>query len=153
MRRRRGHPVAKAVVVGLAALALTVAVNVGNPDAGTVSDASVENAIRQVTASDSASADPAMQQVLKEATVLTTEEGGSVCERAAEELERLGAEPKCVLARAGYLDIRGNVWSCTATGDGWVEVVVLSEGGERGCKRQSIRMERDQWESIMEHGV
>jgi hypothetical protein len=137
----------------LASLALTVAVNVRSSGTGMVSDASVERAIQRVTAAGSESADPAVEKVLKEATIQTTEQGGSVSEQAAAELNRLSAEPMSVLARAGYLDLKGDVWSCTVTGDGWVEVVVLSEGGEGRCKRQSIRMERDRWESVMGDGA
>lgn len=33
----------------------------------------------------------------------------------------------CVLARSGYIDFSGSVWSCTVVGDGWVEIRLVQE--------------------------
>lgn len=152
VRRRRTHKVAAAIVVAVASFAITVAACLSGPAPHAVDDASVERVIQGV-ASGSACEDDLTSKVLQEATVQTSDKSASVRDQATCELERLCAEPRSVLARAGYMDLRGSVWSCTATGDGWVEIVVLSEGGEGGCRRQCVRMEREQWERIMRSGA
>lgn len=57
------------------------------------------------------------------------------------------ARGSCVLAQAGYLDLLGDVWSCTVVGGGWVEVVVvrsLEDGA--GSEVKTIRMDASEWE-------
>ena len=46
----------------------------------------------------------------------------------------------CVLVHAGYLDLLGNVWCCTVTGDGWVDTCFVSERGE-ACEVRRQRVE------------
>ena len=149
VRRRRTRKVVAAFVVALVSFAITVAACDTGPSPGVVDDSSVERVIQSVASDGDGQVDPATAQVLQEASIQTTHQPVCVSDQATSELERLRVEPKSVLARAGYLDMFGSVWSCTVAGDGWVEIVVLSDGGEGGCKRQCVRMEREQWERIM----
>lgn len=64
--------------------------------------------------------------------------------RLLEEYARAG---KCVLVRAGYLDLLGNNWSCTVVGDGWVDtVVVRGTRDSRGSEVKVVRMDAKEWE-------
>ncbi|WP_373576368.1 hypothetical protein [Parafannyhessea umbonata] len=64
--------------------------------------------------------------------------------RLLEEYARAG---KCVLVRAGYLDLLGNNWSCTVVGDGWVDtVVVRGTRDSRESEVKVVRMDAKEWE-------
>lgn len=54
-------------------------------------------------------------------------------------------EGSCLLREAGYLDLFGNVWSCTVQGPGWVDVCVVSEGADGGSEVRVVRMDVDEW--------
>lgn len=54
----------------------------------------------------------------------------------------------CLLRRAGYLDLLGNVWSCTVEGPGWVDVVWVSASQEGGGSRvRVVRLGLEEWEA------
>lgn len=57
----------------------------------------------------------------------------------------------CVLVDSGYLDLLGNVWSCTVQGDGWVEVTVVRDGEREGaCEVATVRMDAEEWARELE---
>ncbi len=69
-----------------------------------------------------------------------------MCEEAQSVLSSYRERGGCVLARAGYVDLMGRVWSCTVQGDGWVDVVVVRSGEEGGGSVvTTARMRRDEW--------
>lgn len=54
----------------------------------------------------------------------------------------------CLLRRAGYLDLLGNVWSCTVEGPGWVDVVWVSASqGGGGSRVRVVRLGLEEWEA------
>lgn len=67
------------------------------------------------------------------------------------EAERLLAayeqQGSCLLREAGYLDLFGNVWSCTVQGPGWVDVCVVSGRDGDGSEVRVIRMDVGEWEA------
>lgn len=71
----------------------------------------------------------------------------SLQDTAAQLLEEYARAGKCVLVRAGYLDLLGNNWSCTVVGDGWVDTVVV-RGAEDSRKSEVkvVRMDVKEWE-------
>ena len=71
----------------------------------------------------------------------------SMQDTAAQLLEEYARAGKCVLVRAGYLDLLGNNWSCTVVGDGWVDTVVV-RGAEdpRKSEVKVVRMDVREWE-------
>lgn len=71
----------------------------------------------------------------------------SMQDTAAQLLEEYARAGKCVLVRAGYLDLLGNNWSCTVVGDGWVDTVVV-RGAEDSRKSEVkvVRMDAKEWE-------
>ena len=53
----------------------------------------------------------------------------------------------CLLRRAGYLDLLGDVWSCTVEGPGWVDVVLVRRAeGDRGSRVRVVRLALEEWE-------
>ena len=48
-------------------------------------------------------------------------------DEAACVLEESGERGDCIVARSGYLDLLGRVWGCVLQGEGWVEIVLVSE--------------------------
>ena len=64
-------------------------------------------------------------------------------------LESYQEQGSCVLVRAGYLDLLGQVWECTVLGDGWVDVCVVGEE-EDGCLVWRTRMEVSEVERLCE---
>lgn len=71
----------------------------------------------------------------------------SLQDTAAQLLEEYARVGKCVLVRAGYLDLLGNNWSCTVVGDGWVDtVVVRGTGDSRKSEVKVVRMDAKEWE-------
>lgn len=64
-------------------------------------------------------------------------------------LEGYQEQGSCVLVRAGYLDLLGQVWECTVLGDGWVDVCVVGEE-EDGCLVWCTRMEVSEVERLCE---
>lgn len=64
-------------------------------------------------------------------------------------LEGYQEQGSCVLVRAGYLDLLGQVWECTVLGDGWVDVCVVGEE-EDGCLVWRTRMEVSEVERLCE---
>lgn len=67
-------------------------------------------------------------------------------EEARSVLSSYQDERDCVLARAGYVDLMGRVWSCTVQGDGWVDVCVVRSGEEGGGSVvTTVRMRGDEW--------
>lgn len=50
----------------------------------------------------------------------------------------------CALARHGYLDLGGRVWSCVVQGDGWSEVCLVVER-EGGCSVRRVRFDGRAW--------
>ena len=48
-------------------------------------------------------------------------------EEARRCLERYRKEGDCVVSRSGYLDLLGGTWGCVMQGDGWAEVLLVSE--------------------------
>lgn len=77
----------------------------------------------------------------------TYEADGNVPVVSGSILEEYRENGSCALARAGYIDLLGNVWSCTMVGDGWVDTVIV-RGTEDGAKSEVkvIRMEASEWE-------
>ena len=78
-------------------------------------------------------------------------------EEASAVLERARDAQPCVLVDSGYLDLLGNVWSCTVQGDGWVEVTVVREREQgKGSDVTTVRMDADAWarelEGVMRDG-
>ena len=71
---------------------------------------------------------------------------GDVPDAAEELLRAYQSGGRCTLAQAGYLDLVGNVWSCTVQGEGWVEVAVVRALIEGGSEVTTIRMDADTWE-------
>ncbi len=71
---------------------------------------------------------------------------GNVVQAASAELERYRLRGDCVLCRAGYLDLLGDVWGCLVQGPGWVEMCVVEEheDGIRSTVR-TVRMEEEEW--------
>ena len=71
---------------------------------------------------------------------------GNVAQAASAELERYKSRGDCVLCRAGYLDLLGDVWGCLVQGPGWVEMCVVEEheDGARSTVR-TVRMEEEEW--------
>ncbi|MGN0075943.1 MAG: hypothetical protein ACI38Z_03100 [Parafannyhessea sp.] len=54
---------------------------------------------------------------------------------------------ECVLARAGYVDLLGGVWSCTVVGDDWVDTVVVRAREDKlSCEVKTVRMDVSVWE-------
>lgn len=74
-----------------------------------------------------------------------------------DETERVLEERKgrgdCVVSKAGYLDLAGRTWGCVLQGDGWAEVLVVSEDEEgTGCEVVSWRMDAEDAERALEGG-
>ena len=71
---------------------------------------------------------------------------GDVPSAAEESLREYQSDGGCVLVQAGYLDLVGDVWSCTVQGDGWVEVTVVRSRVEGGSEVTTIHMDAGAWE-------
>ena len=70
---------------------------------------------------------------------------GELADVATGELEAYEEQGNVVLARAGYLDLTGDVWSCTVLGPGWVDTCVVSEDEDSGgCTVVRVRMAPDE---------
>lgn len=68
-------------------------------------------------------------------------------ESASELLVRYRDRGDCVLCRAGYADLAGNVWSCVIQGLGWVDLcVVVQEDGDAGSSVSTLRLKVSEWE-------
>lgn len=67
-------------------------------------------------------------------------------DEASRLLEGYEDEGSCLLREAGYLDLFGNVWSCTVQGPGWVEVCVVSQAEGTGSEVKVVRMGIEEWE-------
>jgi hypothetical protein len=72
-------------------------------------------------------------------TIATWTEEGELPEVASAVLSDYQGAGSCVLVHAGYLDLLGNVWGCTVTGDGWVDTCLVSEkGGSCEVRRRRV---------------
>ena len=70
---------------------------------------------------------------------------GELVDVATAEIEVYEEQVGVVLARAGYLDLTGDVWSCTVLGPGWVDTCVVSEDEDSGgCTVVRVRMAPDE---------
>lgn len=49
------------------------------------------------------------------------------------------------LAQAGYLDLLGNVWSCTVQGRDWVDVCFVRQLDAGRSEVEVVRMRADEW--------
>lgn len=68
-------------------------------------------------------------------------------------LEDYQGQDSCVLADAGYLDLRGRVWSCTVMGDGWLDVVIVrAREAEGDTEVTTVRMDAADWERELAEG-
>ena len=67
---------------------------------------------------------------------------GELPEVATGVVEGYRDQGSCVLVRSGYLDMFGKVWSCTVSGDCWVDTCLVSEG-EGACVVLTVRMEAE----------
>ena len=52
-------------------------------------------------------------------------ESGSLEQVATRLLRSYRDAGSCVLARSGFLDLTGSVWSCVIQGDGWTDVCIV----------------------------
>lgn len=76
-----------------------------------------------------------------------------LADEATRLLEEYQEKGSCLLMEAGYLDLLGNVWTCTVQGAGWVDVCVVSEAEGTGSTVRVIRMDVDEWrESYASNG-
>ncbi len=161
MRRRAGghvppHPVARMVVVLIAAIALWFAgcLQIGPKEVPTSS----EMALQPSWVGGSAACDEGLLQAMPETLQPRMEEliseglSTSVVETTVNEAARNAltayeAQGDCVLCQAGYLDLSGNAWGCVVQGDGWVEVVVTKRVGDDGLTEvTTIHMDVKAWE-------
>ena len=70
-----------------------------------------------------------------------------VPEAAIEILTSHEAARDCLLVKAGYLDLNGQVWSCLVQGGDWVEIQVVRALDEEGSSEVfTIRMDAKAWE-------
>lgn len=75
----------------------------------------------------------------------------SLPEEARDVLHAYQSQGSCLLKQAGYLDLLGNVWSCTVEGDGWVELVVIREGAKSACSTvKTLHFEVETWQRDFE---
>lgn len=76
-----------------------------------------------------------------------------VADAATRMLADYQASGDCVLADAGYLDLKGRVWSCTVQGAGWVELcMVQGRDDELLSDVTRIRMDAKEWEADLDAG-
>ena len=66
---------------------------------------------------------------------------------ACDALSTYKEQRDCVLVRAGFIDLLGNVWSCTVRGGDWVEIKVMSSlGDDAGTEVLTVRMDARVWQ-------
>ena len=149
-RRRHGLAVLAAVMLLLAATSVVVhragGLGPSEPsDSGNVSPAAAGEAAEpsDVDGVGEQASEAASQGSLAPGTDLFVQEAGRAL------LESYQEQGSCVLVRAGYLDLLGQVWECTVLGDGWVDVCVVGEE-EDGCLVWRTRMEVSEVERLCE---
>lgn len=74
------------------------------------------------------------------------ESSAGLPETASEVLSRYRDSGRCVLVRAGYLDLLGSAWSCTVRFGDAVEVCVVSAAASGGSEVRVLRMEEATWD-------
>jgi hypothetical protein len=85
--------------------------------------------------------------------VWVTQSQGSadLAEAASELLLRYRSRGDCVLARAGTIDLFGDVWACVVQGGPWADIcVVSSDVGGRGCKVSVLHLRAQEAQALLE---
>lgn len=151
----------RAVTVMLAALvAATVGAAFWHPsnENATGHEASQQGQISRVSLSDEdnvgAEALKTVERLMGEEAAQALDEGTTkalVPERleqaAYDALSTYKARRDCVLVRAGFIDLLGNVWSCTVRGGDWVEIQVMTSlGDDVGTEVLTVRMDARTWQ-------
>ncbi|WP_028263318.1 hypothetical protein [Atopobium fossor] len=85
--------------------------------------------------------------VTESGEVSTYYEQNNLLDSAQSILKTYQMRGDCVLVRSGYLDLQGNVWSCTTCGKGWVDVVFVSQQQKNQCEVKTVRLTTKQWAS------
>ena len=69
-------------------------------------------------------------------------------ESAAQLLEDYRDQGGCALVQAGWLDLLGNVWSCTVQGSTWTDLCVVRGVDDGTSEVRVVRMEGEAWEGL-----
>lgn len=120
----------------------------GRPDApgrgeggGSGDVARERGASPQPSPGDSSEGEDGLARVSERTSDLGLEEESSGIVRAYRD------QGDCLLRQAGYLDLLGDVWSCTVEGPGWVDVVLVRRAeGDRGSRVRVVRLALEEWE-------
>lgn len=75
----------------------------------------------------------------------------NVVTAAMDALTSYQAKPGVELARVGWLDLLGSVWSCVVVGPGWVELCTIRARSDTTSEIQTIRMEIDRLKQAYAH--
>ena len=135
MRRRRLVLALLACAVALALPALLGAPQASSPGASSpdAGETAGEETVPTVLGGDGPLARPgAAGGVVEVSPGVSAQVSGYESDLPLEEearrcLERYRNEGDCVVSRSGYLDLLGGTWGCVMQGDGWAEVLLVSE--------------------------
>ncbi len=150
--RKRAWPLA-VVLVALAVMAVLVAWGLG---ASEVTESSDETVPSEYAAEDGATLEGELDLVLGIASASQAtryESERSLVDEARSVLEDREGRGDCVVAKSGYLDLAGRTWGCVLQGDGWAEVLVVSEDEESsGCEVVSWLMDVEDVKRVLGDG-
>ena len=83
----------------------------------------------------------------------TRRESGSLEQVATRLLRSYRDTGSCVLARSGFVDLTGSVWSCVVQGDGWTDVCIVCTTEEADvCELRVLRLEADEMAELLTQG-
>ena len=83
----------------------------------------------------------------------TRRESGSLEQVATRLLGSYRDAGSCVLARSGFVDLTGSVWSCVVQGDGWTDVCIVCTTEEADiCELRVLRLEADEMAELLIKG-
>lgn len=134
MRRRRLVLALLACAVALALPALLGAPQASSPGAASPvsGEAAGEEATPTALGDGPLARSDAAEGVVEVSPSVSAQVSGYESDLPLEEearrcLERYRKEGDCVVSRSGYLDLLGGTWGCVMQGDGWAEVLLVSE--------------------------
>lgn len=134
MRRRRLVLALLACAVALALPALLGAPQASSPGAASpdAGEAAGEETVPTALGDGPLARPDAAEGVVEVSPGVSAQVSGYESDLPLEEearrcLERYRNEGDCVVSRSGYLDLLGGTWGCVMQGDGWAEVLLVSE--------------------------